>query len=197
MGRSGADLASRSVPAPPCAPRWQGPGRSRSAAVSGGLRPIRRVVVALNDGGQPRVVADGPSPHVHTRPGLPPELGLTDLWSTDGTPADHGTADPAAGALSVAPRPAGTLFRVVQFPPDTALPVDDQGAPTLFWHETPTVDYNAVLAGELCLLTEHDEIHLAPLDVVVVRGGRHAWSNRTSSPAILGTVAVGLDPEPG
>ena len=164
--------------------------------MTGGLRPVRRVVVALDGAGQPRVVADGPSPHVHTLPGLPPDLGLTDLWYTDGAPTDRSTDDPAARELSVAPGAGGTLFRVVQFPPDTELPTDDRGAPALFWHETPTVDYNVVLDGELWLLTEHAQVHLGPLDVIVVRGGRHAWSNRTTSPAILATVGVGVGVEP-
>lgn len=162
-----------------------------SALSPGGVRPVRRVVVALQDG-SPRVVADGPSPHVHTLPGMPPDLGLTDCWYTDGAPSDRRVADPADRDLVVAPGPGGTLFRVVQFPPDAELPTDDEGRPTIFWHETPTVDYNVVLDGDLVFVTDRDEVALHTGDVIVVRGGRHAWSNRTAAPAQLATVGVGL-----
>ena len=53
-----------------------------------------------------------------------------------------------------------------------------------------------MLDGGLWLLTEHDQVRLGPLDVIVVGGGRHAWSNRTTSPAILATVGVGIGTEP-
>ena len=157
-----------------------------------GLRPVRRVVVTLNADAEPRVVADGPSPHVHTLTGMPAGLGLIDCWYTDGTSADRTSVDPAARDFAVAPAPGGTLFRVVQFPPDTELPTDEHGVPARFWHETPTVDYSVVLEGRLWLLTEHDEVELAPFDVIVVRGGRHAWSNRSDAPARSATVGVGL-----
>jgi hypothetical protein len=55
---------------------------------------------------------------------------------------------------------------------------------------------NVVLDGGLWLLTEHDQVRLGPLDVIVVGGSRHAWSNRTTSPAILATVGVGIGTEP-
>ena len=156
------------------------------------IRAVRRVVVASDDDGRAHVVDDGPSPHVHTLPGVPADLGLIDLWYTDGTPRDRTSVDPADRELSVAPVQGGTLFRVVQLPPDGELPHDEHGAPQLFWHETSTVDYSLLLEGTLWLLTGHDEIELHPFDAIVVRGGRHAWSNRADTPARLVTVGVGL-----
>jgi hypothetical protein len=143
------------------------------------LQPVRRVVVLADDQDVARVVADGPSPHVHTLPGMPPDLGLTDLWYT-GPGSDQ--QDGAARDLAVAPDPGGTLFRVVQLPPD--------GDTEPFWHETPTCDYNVVVAGELVLLLPDDEVPLRAGDTVVVRGGKHAWSNRTDAPALLAAVSV-------
>jgi hypothetical protein len=35
-------------------------------------------------------------------------------------------------------------------------------------------------------------VALRPFDVIVVRGGRHAGSNRSDAPALLATVGVGL-----
>jgi hypothetical protein len=154
------------------------------------IEPVRRVVVRANADGTASVVVDEPSPHVHTLPGMPDDLGLTDLWYTDTAPGSQRNVDPADRELAVAPEPGGTLFRIVQFPPDTELPIGDDGAPALFWHATETTDYNAVLRGEVVLLTDHDEATLHAGDTVVVCGGRHAWSNRTNEPAVLAAIAV-------
>lgn len=151
------------------------------------IQPVRRVIVRGSSDGTARVADDAASPHVHTLPGMPDDLGLTDLWYTGGTSAGD---DPAARDLAVAPDPGGTLFRVVEFPPDTELPTGDDGAPALFWHATETTDYNVLLRGELALLTDHGEVTLRAGDTVVVTGGRHAWSNRTTEPAVLGAVSV-------
>jgi hypothetical protein len=150
--------------------------------VSSAVEPVRRVVVLTDDQDVARVVADGPSPHVHTLPGMPPDLALTDLWYTGPGADQH---DGAARDLAVAPNPGGTLFRVVQLPPD--------GDADPFWHETPTCDYNALLAGELVLLLPDDEVVLHAGDTVVVRGGKHAWSNRSAAPAMLAAVSVSLE----
>lgn len=148
------------------------------------IEPVRRVVVRHNRAGKSAIAHDGPSPHVHTLPGMSPDLGLTDLWYTG-----HGatSADAADRELSVAPSDGGTLFRVVQFPPDA-----NGGEP--FWHETATVDYNVLLSGALVLLLEDGEVTLGAGDTVVVCGGRHAWSNRSDSPALLATIGVSTVP---
>jgi quercetin dioxygenase-like cupin family protein len=143
------------------------------------IRPVRRVVVLADADDVPRVVADEPSPHVHTLPGMPPDLGLTDLWYTG---AGANLDDGADRDLAVAPDPGGSLFRVVQFPPD--------GDNEPFWHETPTCDYNVLLSGELVLLVGDQAVTLHAGDTVVVRGGKHAWSNRTDGLAILAAVSV-------
>jgi hypothetical protein len=156
---------------------------------------VRRVVLGADAAGTTSVWFDGPSPHVHGVPGYPPELALIDLWYTDATAAAPGT-DTADRAVAIAPAPGGTLFRVVRFPPDDALPKDDDGAPALFWHETPTTDFNVVLFGHLVLLYEGGEVTLATGDTNVVHGGKHAWSNRGAQTAVLATVSV-ADPQVG
>ncbi len=148
------------------------------------IEPVRRVVV-LGDQ-DPPVVTDAPSPHVHSLPGMSPDLGLTDLWYTDGAKSDHAAVDGADRDLAIAPGPGGSLFRMVQLPPD------DGAEP--FWHETDTCDYNTLLSGELVMLYEGGEVTLHAGDTMIVRGGRHAWSNRSTAPAVLSTVAVGLVP---
>jgi quercetin dioxygenase-like cupin family protein len=117
---------------------------------------------------------------------MPADLGMTDIWYT-GPGAD--LTDGAAREMTVAPDPGGTLFRVVQFPPD--------GDTQPFWHETSTCDYNVLLTGELTLLLPHDEIALRPGDTIVVRGGKHAWSNRSDGLAILGAMSVSISAHDG
>jgi hypothetical protein len=150
---------------------------------------VRRVVLGADESGAVSVWFDGPSPHVHGVPGYPPELALIDLWYTDAKPAPPRT-DTADRDVAIAPAPGGTLFRVVRFPPDAALPKDDAGQPALFWHETATTDFNVLLAGELILVHAGGEVTLTAGDTTVVHGGRHAWSNRGADLAVLATVGV-------
>jgi quercetin dioxygenase-like cupin family protein len=144
------------------------------------IEPVRRVVIRHSSAGRSAIAIDGPSPHVHTLPDMSPDLGLTDLWYTG---HDATSADAADRPLAVAPPDDGSLFRVVQFPPDT------HGSEP-FWHETATVDYNVLLSGALALLLEEGEVTLRAGDTVVVCGGRHAWSNRSRESARLATVSV-------
>jgi hypothetical protein len=150
---------------------------------------VRRVVLGVDDEGAVSVWADGPSPHVHHLPGYPDDLALIDLWYSGPLAAPPG-ADTADRDLAVAPDPGGSLFRVVQFPPDDALPIGDDGHPAIFWHETDTTDFNVLLSGRLALCYDRGEVHLGPGDTVVVQGGRHAWSNPSDELAVLATVAV-------
>jgi uncharacterized cupin superfamily protein len=57
-------------------------------------------------------------------------------------------------------------------------------------HRTRTVDYIIVLEGEVTLLLDEDEVHLAPHDVVIQRGTNHAWINRGREPALLAAILV-------
>jgi hypothetical protein len=66
------------------------------------------------------IVRDGPSPHVLAIPGRP-DFDLTNLWVTDGAPASNaGNAEAAAGPVVLEPPANGTIFRVVEFTPDSA-----------------------------------------------------------------------------
>ena len=50
-----------------------------------------------------------------------PGLALTDLWRTGGAPADNaGNADAADRPVVLEPAANGTIFRIVEFPPDGA-----------------------------------------------------------------------------
>jgi len=60
-------------------------------------------------------------------------------------------------------------------------------------HTTPTVDYDVVLEGELCLELTDGEVVVRPGDIVIQHGTRHAWRNRTDRPTRLLAVLIGAE----
>jgi hypothetical protein len=174
------------------------------------LKPIRRVVTGHNAQGRSVIVSDGPSPHVMTIPGNP-SFGMTNLWITDRTPADNsGARDAAARPIVLEPPASGSIFRVVEFPPDRTLANFDRAAafsamgaghamdrdasrhPGM--HKTATVDYAIVLSGEIWALMDEGETLLRAGDVLVQRGTNHAWSNRTDAPCLVAFILISASP---
>jgi mannose-6-phosphate isomerase-like protein (cupin superfamily) len=105
------------------------------------------------------------------------------------------------------PPRGGTVFRIVEFPPETAearrLDSDamhsslGDGAPKRglpprhpAMHRTRTVDYAVVMTGEIDMLLDDSEIHLKAGDVLVQQGTNHAWVNRGTEPCRIAFVLV-------
>src|SRR6266487_4729349 len=79
---------------------------------------VRRVVTTIDSNDKAVVLLDGPTPHKKVRPQTQTVSRL--LWVTDQTPADlSGTADRAAIDIGIMPPRGGTVFRIVEFPPET------------------------------------------------------------------------------
>jgi quercetin dioxygenase-like cupin family protein len=174
------------------------------------LKPIRRIVTGHNAKGKSVFLSDGPSPHVLTIPGVP-TFGLTNLWITNGAPADNaGTQDAAAAKVVLEPPPSGTIFRVVEFPPDNTLggfdrtgafeamgaghAMDADASRHPGMHKTSTVDYAIVLSGEIWALMDEGETLMRAGDVLVQRGTNHAWSNRSNAPCLVAFILVSARP---
>ena len=174
------------------------------------LKPIRRVVTGHDTRGRSVIVSDGPSPHVLLLPGRT-DFGLTNLWVTDSAPASNaGDADGAARPVVLEPPGNGTIFRVVEFPPDArgaafdrkaafaamgadhAMDPDASRHPGM--HKTATVDYAMVLAGEIYALMDEGETLLKAGDCLVQRGTNHAWSNRSDAPCLVAFILVSATP---
>jgi naringenin degradation protein FdeH len=174
------------------------------------LKPIRRVVTGHNAQGKSVIVSDGPSPHAMTLPGNP-SFGMTNLWVTDRVPADNtGARDAAARPVVLEPPANGSIFRVVEFPPDRTLASFDRDAafgamgashamdkdasrhPGM--HKTATVDYAIVLSGEIWALMDEGETLLRAGDVLVQRGTNHAWSNRSDAPSLVAFILISATP---
>lgn len=49
----------------------------------------------------------------------------------------------------------------------------------------PTLDFCAVIEGEVTLILDSEDVNLRAGQIVVQRGTRHALSNRTNRPAVI------------
>lgn len=174
------------------------------------LPAVRRIVTAHDASGKAIVSLDGPAPNRRVR-----DAGLvsTLLWTTDVAPAKHANDDRGAVTIGVTPPPAGTILRVVDFPPfDDATQTVDAGkltaemgiaghdtggrrAPTHpFMHATDSVDYAIVLEGEIDMLLDDSSVHLRAGDILVQQGTNHAWVNRGARTCRIAFVLVGAEP---
>ena len=154
------------------------------------VKAIRRVVTGHDARGKSVIVSDGPSPHVLLIPGRA-DFGLTNLWVTDGAPGgNEGNADAAARPVVLEPPAGGTIFRVVEFPPDKAADFDrntafsSMGADHAMdpdasrhpgMHKTDTVDYAIVLSGEIWALMDEGK-----------HGSRPATASFSAAPTTRG-----------
>jgi quercetin dioxygenase-like cupin family protein len=123
------------------------------------MKPVRRLVTIDDERGKSRAIADGPAPEV--------------IWATDRTPARITTQLPSI-PRTFEPPPGGSVCRVVDFLPDGPL------RPPM--RRSRTLDFCLVLEGEITLVLDLEEVQLRAGDVVVQRGTRHAWSNRSARP---------------
>jgi naringenin degradation protein FdeH len=175
------------------------------------LKPIRRVVTGHDAQGKSIIAGDGPSPNTIAISEAP-AFGLTDLWVTHDAPADNAAGgDPAARKIVLEPAARGTIFRVVEFPPDAQIAgkfdrekafeaigaseaLDPDGSRHPGMHRTHSVDYAIVLSGEIWAVMDVGETLLRAGDCLVQRGTNHAWSNRSNSPCLVAFILVGAKP---
>ncbi len=146
---------------------------------------IRRVITGHDSKNVAKVIIDGPATNTKTpRDGVSSTL----MWSTDEMPADiaigEGTEDMGARILGTAPPENGSRFIVMEFGPGIASEM----------HRTETIDYIAVLSGEIDMDMDDSTVTLKAGDIMVQRGTNHAWVNRSKAPARL--VIVLLDAKP-
>ena len=179
------------------------------------IKRFRRIVTGHDAQGRSVIVADDVCPHV-----MPimdqPNFAVTDFWKTAGTPADNGTAtakDPCWLPIQVAPPENGSVFRVVQFPPDKewaakaaamggSVAIDEtakaahSGGPVrhAHMHRTRSIDYAIVLAGEIWAVMDDGETKMTAGDVLIQRGTNHAWANRSNAPCLVAFVLIDAKP---
>lgn len=175
----------------------------------GRIRAIRRIVTGHDAAGRSTIVEDRPSPHAMNMAGIA-SFGVTDIWKTFGAPADLASdADPCGSPITLAPPRHGTVFRIVEFPPDAAYlatwdpheafaSLGDSGASAIDpsssrhagMHRTQTVDYAVVISGEIWAILDTTEAPMRAGDVLIQRGTNHSWSNRSDASALVGFVLI-------
>jgi hypothetical protein len=162
-------------------------------------RMTRRVVTGHRNG-KDVVLYDGPAPNRKVRQAS--GLVSTLLWVTDESPADiSGSADRAEREIGVPPPPRGSIFRVVEFPPgrkdvSREAVLEEMGLSQQSnsihagMHKTRSIDYAVVMEGEIDMLLDDGEVHLAAGDVLVQQGTNHAWVNRGTRPCRIAFVLI-------
>jgi quercetin dioxygenase-like cupin family protein len=139
---------------------------------------------------------------------------VTDLWETTETPAaNFGNAETVDRPFRLPPPAGGSVFRIVEYPPDAGRTAELQAQPTHDdagegytreyaharhpgFHKTDTIDYAIVLSGEIYALMDEGEELLRAGDVLVQRGTNHAWSNLTNETVRVAFVLIDAIPAP-
>jgi quercetin dioxygenase-like cupin family protein len=176
----------------------------RNRRLPEGVRPARRVVAMDREPGRSCVVEDGPSPDVLFDPARP-GFASSRLWVIDSAPAKI-VFETLHLPRTLEPPPGGSVLQVVTFPPDEGWEGEvgsaevqsyfraagSQGAsayspqaPHPYMQKTRTLDVCPVLEGEIVLVLDTQEVRLKAGDIVVQRGTRHSWSNRSGKPAVV------------
>jgi len=57
-------------------------------------------------------------------------------------------------------------------------------------HRTRSIDYAVVMEGEIDMILDDGEVHLAAGDVLVQQGTDHAWVNRGERPCRIAFVLI-------
>lgn len=179
------------------------------------IRRFRRIVTGHDSQGRSAILSDSMSPHVMPIMGQP-NFAVTDFWLTAATPVDNGaqtSKDPCQLPIQVAPPANGSVFRVVQFPPDKewaakaeamggSVAIDEtakaahSGGPVrhAHMHRTRSIDYAIVLSGEIWAVVDEGETKMTAGDVLIQRGTNHAWANRSNAPCVVAFVLIDAKP---
>lgn len=173
-----------------------------------GVKPVRRIVTIDREPGKGSLVSDGPAPDVRTDPARP-GFAAARLWVTDSTPARI-VYETLHLPHTLEPPPRGSVMRVFTFPPDDVWKgkvgarevrayfhaMGSPGAsmysplaPHPYMQKTRTLDFCIVLEGEIVLVLDTQEVNLKAGEVVIQRGTSHAWSNRSTKPAVVAVAS--------
>ena len=142
---------------------------------------IRRVVTGHDGMGRSKAVIDEVSGNVISKR---QKHTSSVIWTTGEAPADNsGNGDNALRAVG-STDPVGSVFRIVKYDPGVA-PRN---------HRTESIDYAVVMSGEIDMILDEGEVHLAQGDVLVQRGTVHNWVNRGSEPCVIAFVLIAARP---
>lgn len=148
------------------------------------VHTTRRVLTVEGEDGTSFVMDDGEPEDVLILNGA----RMVRLWQTDDVPAtipvQKDVTDDGLGRLPK--KFGGTRFYTAELP-------GGANAPQIPMHTSDSVDYIAVMRGEIVLVTDKEEVTLRPGDTLVQTGNNHTWLNRTDEVAVLLVVVVGAE----
>jgi ethanolamine utilization protein EutQ (cupin superfamily) len=170
-----------------------------------GIRLNRRIVtIDRASDGRSEIVSDGPCPDVLLDPARP-GFASQRMWATDSCPARI-VRETLHLPRTLEPKNGGTTFRVDILPPDATWQgrVGEREVRSYFasagspaacaWHagakhpyvqKTMTFDYCVILEGETVLVLDEQEVVFRTGEVALLKGVRHAWSNRSGTRAVI------------
>ncbi|MDJ0657005.1 MAG: cupin domain-containing protein [Xanthomonadales bacterium] len=129
---------------------------------------IRRIVTVETPEGNVQVLADGMPSNVHTLNGS----RIVRLWETGELPVPLDIADDRGATAGNAYRPGfiGSSFYIADIPPGS-----DLG--NIPMHKQDSLDYIAVMDGEIELVLEDGSLVMGQGDILVQAGNLHSWVN--------------------
>ncbi len=169
-----------------------------------GIRLSRRIVtIDRPSDGRSEIVSDGPCPDVLLDPARP-GFASQRMWTTDSCPARI-VRETLHLPRTLEPKNGGTTFRVDILPPDATWQgkvsedavrryFSSAGSPgACAWHagahpyaqKTLSFDYCVILEGEAVLILDEQELVFRAGEVALLKGVRHAWSNRSDARAVI------------
>ena len=173
-----------------------------------GVKPQRRVVAGDREAGKSSLILDAPSPDVRVdaaRPGF----AIQRMWVVDSAPANLVYETLQLPNVLVPPK-GGSVLNVFTFPPDAAwkgkvgerevrayfasvgapqASTYSAQAPHPYMQKLTTLELAIVLEGELTLVLDREEVRVKQGEFVINRGSNHAWSNRSTEPAVVAIAA--------
>ncbi|MES2186053.1 MAG: cupin domain-containing protein [Pseudomonadota bacterium] len=168
---------------------------------------IRRIVAGHDSQGRSYIEEDGPSPVEITTPGRD-GYRVTNLWRT--APGEAVTApDVITAHRGIHPPHGGTVVRIIDWPAEPEDPEKLRGQMENTFaqmypdahrdlkpgehpgmHKTDTVDYAIILEGEAVAIMEEGETTMRQGDILIQRGTKHAWANRSGKPLRIAFVLI-------
>lgn len=145
---------------------------------------IRRVVTIDTGQGTSKVLADGPAENVIEVN----QSRVIRLWQAETVPVALPVLNDA-GASAASPYVdgfRGASFYISEIP-------GGEAAPVIPLHQHPTMDFIAVMEGEIYLTFPDREVYLRAGDTLVNAGTLHTWENRSDSLCRIVVVTLAGD----
>ena len=142
---------------------------------------MRRIVTLEEADGSVTLLADGAAENVTELNGSI----ITRLWETGPVPVSLNVTGDAGATAGNAYREGfqGTSLYIADIPPGTSL----EDIPM---HKQDSLDYIAVLSGQINLILPDQTLAMKPGDVLVQAGNLHSWTNTSDETCRLLVVVL-------